>query len=71
VRDSFRDFFKNLVSKYPNYKLYTFNCVGSVGYVFSDILVEVANSYDMRVGKIIQSPLNDLVQFHIKNKKSK
>ncbi len=71
VRDSFRDFFKNLVSKYPNYKLYTFNCVGSVGYVFSDILVEVANSYDMRVGKIIQSPLNDLVQFHIKNKNSK
>jgi glucosamine kinase len=67
VRDSFRDFFKNLVSKYPSYNQYSFNCVGSVGYVFSDILIEVANSYDMKVGKIIQSPLNDLVQFHIKN----
>lgn len=67
VRDSFRDFFKNLVSKYPNYNQYSFNCVGSVGYVFSDILIEVASSYDMKVGKIIQSPLNDLVQFHIKN----
>ncbi len=65
VRDSFRDFFKNLVSKYPDYKSYSFNCVGSVGFVFSEILIEVANSYDMKVGKVIQSPLNDLVQFHL------
>jgi glucosamine kinase len=65
VRDSFRDFFKNLVSKYPDYKSYSFNCVGSVGFVFKDILEEVAVSYDMKVGKIIQSPLNDLVQYHL------
>jgi len=66
VRDSFRDFFKNLVSKYPDHKSYSFNCVGSVGFVFSEILTEVANSYDMKVGKVIQSPLNDLVQFHLR-----
>lgn len=70
VRDSFRDFFKNLVSKYPDYKSYSFNCVGSVGYVFREILEEVATSYDMQVGKVIQSPLNDLVQFHIRQQKS-
>ena len=65
VRDSFRDFFKNLVSKYPDYKYYSFNCVGSVGYVFSEILIEVANSYDMKVGKVIRSPLQDLVEYHL------
>jgi predicted SnoaL-like aldol condensation-catalyzing enzyme len=65
VRDSFRDFFKNLVSKYPDYKDYSFNCVGSVGYVFSEILIEVANSYDMKVGKVIRSPLQDLVEYHL------
>jgi N-acetylglucosamine kinase-like BadF-type ATPase len=70
VRDSFYDFFKNLVSKYPEYKQYSFNCVGSVGFVFSDILTEVANSFDMKVGKVIQSPLNDLVQFHLDNLES-
>jgi glucosamine kinase len=70
VRDSFRDFFKNLVSKYPDYKNYSFNCVGSVGYVFSEILEEVAISYDMKVGKVIQSPLHDLVQFHLKKQES-
>lgn len=65
VRDSFRDFFKNLVSKYPNYKDYTFNCVGSVGFVFRDILEEVAVGYDMKMGKVIQSPLKDLIAFHL------
>ncbi len=65
VRDSFRDFFKNLTSKYPNYKSYSFNCVGSVGFVFKDILEEVALSYDMKIGRVIKSPMDDLVAFHL------
>jgi N-acetylglucosamine kinase-like BadF-type ATPase len=65
VRDSFRDFFKNLVSKYPDYKDYKFNCVGSVGFVFKDVLEEVALSYDMHIGRVIKSPLEDLVRFHL------
>ncbi len=69
VRDSFRDFFKNLVSKYPDYKNYPFNCVGSVGFVFKDILEEVAISYDMKIGKVIQSPLKDLVSYHLTSAK--
>jgi predicted SnoaL-like aldol condensation-catalyzing enzyme len=64
VRDGFRDFFKNLVGKYPNYKEYTFNCVGSVGFVFREILEEVAQSYDMKIGRVIKSPLEDLVKYH-------
>jgi len=70
VRDSFRDFFKNLVSKYPEYKKYPFNCVGSVGFVFKDILEEVAVSFDMKVGNVIQSPLGNLVKFHLENNSS-
>jgi hypothetical protein len=56
------------VSKYPDYQSNKFNCVGSVGFVFKDILEEVALSYDMKIGKIIKSPLQDLVAFHLKNK---
>ncbi len=65
VRDSFHDFFKNLASKYPDYKSYKFNCVGSVGFVFKDILEEVSLSFDMQIGKIVKSPLNSLVKFHL------
>lgn len=65
VREGFNAFFENLVSKYPNYKEYSFNCVGSVGYNFRDILIHMAEKYEMKVGKIIRSPIDDLVQFHL------
>lgn len=66
VLESFQEFFKHLVTRYPNYQQYTFNCVGSIGFAFKALLSQVAESHGMRLGKIIQAPLNDLVQFHLK-----
>lgn len=65
VGEAFRAFFNNLVSRYPDYQKYSLNCVGSVGYNFRDILAEVANEYGMKVGKIIRSPIDDLVHYHL------
>lgn len=65
VKEAFNDFFKNLVSKYAKFNTYSFNCVGSVGYIFKDILSEVASSYNMKPGKIIKSPIDDLVKYHL------
>lgn len=65
VKTSFVDFFKNLVSHYPNYKDNTFNCIGSVGYNFRNVLEETAIEYGMQVGKIIRSPIDDLVSYHV------
>jgi len=64
VKTSFVDFFTNLVSNYPNYKDYSFNCIGSVGYNFRNVLEETAEEFGMKVGKIIRSPIDDLVKFH-------
>ncbi|MBE8715428.1 N-acetylglucosamine kinase [Sphingobacterium hungaricum] len=68
VDDSFEAFFANLVSKYPNYQEYSFNCIGSVGYNFRNVLEDKARQYGMSVGKILRSPIDDLVQFHINRK---
>ncbi|MFZ4863032.1 N-acetylglucosamine kinase [Sphingobacterium sp. Mn56C] len=68
VDDSFEAFFANLVSKYPNYQDHSFNCIGSVGYNFRNVLEEKAAQYGMKVGKILRSPIDDLVKFHIENK---
>lgn len=65
VDDAFEAFFNNLVSKYPDYQNYTFNCIGSVGYNFRNVLEEKASHYNMKVGKILRSPIDDLVVFHI------
>ena len=64
VLDGFEAFFQNLVLHYPNYQEYTFNCVGSVGYNFRDVLTQVARGHGMEVGKIIRSPIDDLVTYH-------
>ncbi|MBD1434766.1 N-acetylglucosamine kinase [Sphingobacterium sp. DN00404] len=65
VEEAFDTFFKNLVSKYPDYQKYTFNCIGSVAYNFRNVLEETAKRYEMEVGKIIRSPIDDLVVYHI------
>ncbi len=65
VRDSFEDFFKNLVTHYDNYRQYEFNCVGSVGFLFSDILKQVSLSYDMEPGLIIREPIDGMVKYHL------
>lgn len=67
VSESFHIFFKNLVSRYPGHEQYNFNCAGSVGFIFKDLLMEVAKSYKMGIGKIIPSPIEGLVNYHLKN----
>lgn len=64
VKNSFLDFFTNLVSHYPGYQHYSFNCLGSVGYHFKNILEEVAGIFNMQMGKIIPSPMEGLVRYH-------
>ena len=65
VDTAFTAFFENLVIHYPNYKKYVLNVVGSVGYSFRDRLSVIADRYEMGVGKIIRSPIDDLVEYHL------
>lgn len=65
VKTSFEDFFRNLVTHYPNYKSYSFNCIGSVGYNFRNVLEEVVTENGMKMGNIIRSPIDNLVKFHL------
>jgi N-acetylglucosamine kinase-like BadF-type ATPase len=64
IRDSFRDFFRNIVCHYPAYEQYSFNCAGSVGWIFRQALTEVAHEYRMQTGKIISSPMSGLIKYH-------
>ena len=65
VREAFADFFANQVSRYPGYQKLTFNSVGSVGFIFKEQLKEVAEQHEMKIGKVIASPIENLVQYHL------
>jgi len=65
VAEAFNLFFRNIIAKYPGYQAHTFNCVGSVGYNFRAALTQAAAAHGMAVGKIISSPIDDLVSYHL------
>jgi len=64
ICDSFRDFFNRIVKYYPNYQNYSFNSVGSIGWIFRDRLTQVASEFGMETGNIISSPMEGLVRYH-------
>lgn len=66
IRKAFTDCFENMISLYPDFKLYSLNCVGSIGYMFSAILSDVAKTYGMRTGNIIKAPIEGLISYHTK-----
>ncbi len=64
VRNAFRDFFERIVSRYELADGTTFNCVGSIGYAFREILEEVAGLYGMPTGVILKAPIASLAEYH-------
>ncbi|MBE9583000.1 N-acetylglucosamine kinase [Mucilaginibacter sp. JRF] len=66
IKKAFTDCFENMISLYPDFKLYSLNCVGSIGYMFSAILSDVAKSYGMTTGNIIKAPIEGLINYHAK-----
>src|SRR5690606_37373780 len=64
VGEAFRVFFEKLVCLYPAYRTLTFNCVGSVGYHFSDLLKIEAENRGMEVGLILPTVIEKLTLYH-------
>jgi N-acetylglucosamine kinase-like BadF-type ATPase len=64
VKNCFISFFHKQVSKYTDSRSYTVNSVGSIGYYYQDILAEVADEEGYKVGKVIKSPIDGLIEFH-------
>ena len=67
VYESFNEFLERNVYKYANYQEMNIHFVGSVAYYFSDILKSIFKENNLKIGKIIKSPLNDLVNYHLKH----
>ncbi|MEO6166845.1 MAG: N-acetylglucosamine kinase [Chitinophagales bacterium] len=64
IKESFSEFFLQLITHYENYQQYPICCAGSVSYIFKDILMETANDFGAKIHKFIQSPIDDLVVYH-------
>lgn len=69
INDEFDTFIK-VLSAYTNASQYPLNFVGSVAYYFSSNLKEVVEQNGYTMGKVLQSPIDKLVNYHIKNEQA-
>lgn len=64
VRSVFDRFVTEEILRYPNAKGLTINFVGSIAYLFQDILQRALTNKGLTIGKVIQKPIDALVQYH-------
>jgi N-acetylglucosamine kinase-like BadF-type ATPase len=64
VRSGFQDFFHGHVDKYRNYSDLPLGAVGSIAFLYKDLLADVANENGFHLAKVIRSPLDELVLYH-------
>ena len=65
VSECFLEFIDKHVKVFDNYTDYKVRCVGSVAHHFKDILMECALAGEIEIDKILQSPIDSLVQQYI------
>lgn len=56
----FYKFFQNVMKQIPNSNTFEFNLSGSIAYYFSDKLRAIGKENDITIGKIIQSPFEEI-----------
>lgn len=66
VLNAFKAFFVRNVAHYMAYKTLPVNFVGSVAFHFRDVLGEAAAAIDCNVGKVIPSPMEGLISYHLR-----
>lgn len=64
IKNCFMSFFDKQIGKYTNSRDYIVHSVGSVGFFYKDILFEVTNEKGYKMGKIIKSPIEGLIEYH-------
>jgi glucosamine kinase len=66
VKSSFQAFFDEQVSKYPGHERLPVGFVGSIAWHYREILLETAAENKLNVATILQSPMEGLVRFHLR-----
>ncbi len=66
IEDSINDFFFNHIYKYRESWTLPINFVGSVAYGFKDVLKQMCNDYEIKLGKVIKDPMEGLIKYHSK-----
>lgn len=62
--ECFDSFFIQQISKYTDSKKHVVHTVGSIGFHYKDLIKEIAEKHGYKIGNVIQSPMEGLIQYH-------
>jgi glucosamine kinase len=65
IEYNFTQFFDKHICRYSNYRELQINCVGSIAYNYSETLKSVAAKKNLTINKIIESPIEHLIDYHL------
>ena len=65
VATCFKDLMEKVIKLYKSENFTELNFAGSVAWHFKEILTTSANIHDYKIGKIVQSPIEELVKYHL------
>ena len=65
IKGCFHSFFNQHVCKYNNHQNVSLNFVGSIAYVYQEFIKEVAEGYKVKIGNILQAPIDELLNYHL------
>jgi len=61
---SFIEFIRSHILKYDHYEHYPIGFIGSIAFQYQEILQEAADANQLSISKILQTPLEGLVEYH-------
>jgi len=64
IEDGLNDFFYTHLHKYPQIWHHPVHFVGGVAYGFKDVLAELCGNYEFELGRIIQNPMEGLIDYY-------
>lgn len=64
LEDGLNDFFFQHLCKYSESWKYPIHFVGGVSYGFKDVLMELCQSYEFELGRILKNPMEGLITYH-------
>jgi N-acetylglucosamine kinase-like BadF-type ATPase len=64
IEDGLNDFFFNHLMKYKETSALPVSFVGGVAYGFKDVLQQLCNTYEMKLGKVLKNPMEGLIEYH-------
>ncbi len=70
VKEGFEIFLTIYIKRFKEHSKLPVHFVGSVGHYFENQLNEMCAKHNLRVGKILRSPITDLTEYHINKNKS-